>query len=148
MTNCSDPDCRRDIIHRMEDAENRVNSQYRDIRKSLFGETGTGGMLRCLTTKVPKRWFWVAVTSILLPCAFVFAPLIISIGAEMDARISANCNRIDSLEQKYMINSKNQLQVLQEVLKKVERIDNYIYRKALDNGDGEDYVNGDEPRED
>jgi hypothetical protein len=134
MVHCADPDCRKDILHKIETTEERINSQYRDVRRSLFGETGTGGMLRCLTTKVPKRWFWIAVTSILLPCMLILLPIVASIGADMHNRIIDNCNRIDKLEQSYSINSKHQLELLREVLKKVERMDVYIYDRALENG--------------
>ena len=60
VTNCPDPECQ-STLHKIEEA--------------LYGKDGTGGLVRCVANKVPKKWLYAILGAIAIP--------VISIGAKI-----------------------------------------------------------------
>lgn len=52
MTNCPDPECQ-STLHKIEEA--------------LYGKDGTGGLVRCVANKVPKKWLYIIIGVIAIP---------------------------------------------------------------------------------
>ena len=76
MGECPNPECHENV---------------EGIRKALFGESGTSGIVGCLRDKMPKKWLWIAI--------LVFGIPLLSVGVKLWADNASNDLKFAKVEE-------------------------------------------------
>jgi len=107
---CPNPDC---------------HANVEEMRKTLYGETGTGGVVGCLKDKIPKKWIFYFIATFGIP--------LFSIGVKLWADNQSNAlkyatrrslalheTRLQILEERYsqIIKKLNKLETLSDETRK------------------------------
>ncbi len=76
MGECPNPECHENV---------------EGMKRALFGESGTSGIVGCLRGKMPKKWLWVAI--------LVFGIPLLSVGVKLWADNASNDLKFAKVEE-------------------------------------------------